>query len=83
MSQPAYLADAMLRETAFAWFRGFVEPGRKFGPTSLSEPREKLVARFRRAVKHINGTYDVAGLCRQFPARMEKLRLAGGDHIGK
>ena len=47
------------------------------------ESREAFGTRLREIARFINGTYNVAGLCRSFPDRIQKLIDVDGDNIKK
>ena len=79
--QPPDLPDVLLHETAVAWVRGFfkkrpfkVKKKVKHNPTLF----EKML---RQCELHINKNYDVTGLCKAFPRRVEALIKAKGDRL--
>ena len=47
------------------------------------ENRQEFATRLRRAVQHTNDHYDVAGLCREFPERIDKLKDGCGEKPDK
>ena len=77
--QPGALQEVMLHETAVAWVR------RRETVTQTREPWRETVAEFgdrlRGICQHINEKYDVEGLCRKLPGRLQKIVDAGGDRI--
>ena len=79
--QPGSLQEMMLHETAVAWIR------RGLTWTLPSKPWEETVedysARMREVVQKINDEYDVDGLCRELPARLEALYSAQGGKLRK
>ena len=72
----------MLHETAVSWFRSKM---RREKPSVLPwlETRAQWKARAARCVRAINADYDVAALCREFPARLLDCQERGGDRIPK
>ena len=72
--QPGSLQELMLHETAVAWIR------RGLTWTLPAKPWEETVedfsARMRGVVQKINDEYNVDGLCRELPARLEALYSA-------
>ena len=77
--QSGAMGDLMLHETAVAWIRKREERCR------LVRPWEESAAEFKTRMKeicqHINDNYDVEGLCRQLPRRLQELREKEGDRI--
>ncbi len=71
--------EVLLHETAVAWVR------RREAVTRASVPWTETVAEFgsrlRSICQHTNGTYDVEGLCRGFPKRVQAVIDAEGDRI--
>ena len=56
----------------------------------VTQPREpaketpdQYAARLRGICQYINANFDVDGLCRGFPGRVQTLVNREGDHIGK
>ena len=76
------MGDVLLHETAVAWFRKRMRTER---PEVLpwEETQDMWVKRARRAVAAINQEYDVAGLCREFPERLQDLVDDGGERLRK
>ena len=76
------MGDLLLHETAVSWFRSKM---RREKPSALPwcETRAQWTARAARCVAAINAEYDVAGLCREFPARLHDCKERGGDRIPK
>ena len=76
------MGDVLLHETAVAWFRKRMRTER---PEVLpwEETQDMWVKRARRAVAAINQEYDVAGLCREFPERLQDLVDGGGERLRK
>ena len=74
--QPGRLSDLMLHETAVSWIRSLLAitlPARPW-----QESPQQLIARLKRVAGKVNADYDVAGLCRELPARVEELVRRGG-----
>ena len=76
------MPDLLLHETAVSWFRSQM---RRLKPVVLpwEETRSQWLARATRAVQNINDTHDVAGLCREFTARLEMCREGAGERLPK
>ena len=76
------MPDVLLHETAVAWFRNVF---RKIKPDVLpwEETPEQWARRAKRAVALVNAKYDVAGLCRQFPSRLQAGIDGGGERLSK
>ena len=76
------MGDLLLHETAVSWFRAKM---RREKPSVLPwcETRAQWKVRTARCVRAINKEYDVAGLCREFPARLLDCQERGGDRIRK
>ena len=74
--QPGSLQETMLHETAVAWIRlglACTSPAMPGEETS-----EDFSARMQKMAQKINEEYDVDGLCRDLPTRLEALCNAGG-----
>ena len=76
------MPDLLLHETAVSWFRSQM---RRMKPAvhPWEETRSQWLALAKRSVQNINATHDVAGLCREFPARLEMCREGGGERLPK
>lgn len=76
------MGDLLLHETAVSWFRSKMKREK---PVVLPwcETRAQWKARAARCVKAINAEYDVAGLCRGFPARLADCQDRLGDRLPK
>lgn len=79
--QPGNVADCLLHETAVPWIKRLIRVGGKFGPSKHGEGVASFYRRLRKAVRHVNQHYDVAGLCRQFKSRLDQLVENGGDRL--
>ena len=79
--QPGSLQEVLLHETAVAWIR------RRESQTQPRQAWTETVAEFssrlRAIAQHINNNYDVDGLCRGLPKRLQLLIDAEGDRIPK
>ena len=76
------MGDVLLHETAVAWFR---KKMRQYKPEVLPwmETVEMWTLRARRAVASINKEYDGAGLCREFPSRLQCVAEGLGERLRK
>ena len=76
------MPDLLLHETAVSWFRLRM---RKERPEVLpwNETQEQWAKRARKAIAYINQEYDVAGLCREFPQRLEDVVDGEGERLRK
>ena len=70
-AQPADIGDVLLHETAISWLRRQEEKSRPVKP--WEETPAELDKRLQRAAGHISRTYDVRGLCMEFPRRLHML----------
>ena len=79
--QPPDLPDVLLHETAVAWVRGFF----KRRPFKVKKKVKHNLIPFAKMLRqcelHINKNYDVAGLCKAFPRRIQALIKAKGDRL--
>ncbi len=71
----------MLHETAVAWLRSKMQ--RSCIARPWQETREQHKAHMQQACREVNMEYDVEGLCRQLPERLERLKLKLGDRLKK
>ena len=79
--QPGSLSDLLLHETAVAWLRYKMKlstPARPWKETS-----EQHKARLQEACRKVNAEYNVEGLCKQLPERLDKLKEKKGDRLKK
>ena len=79
--QPGSLQELMLHETAVAWVRRgltWTLPARPWEETT-----EAFGARLREVVRKVNDEYNVEGLCRELPTRVEILYDAEGGKLQK
>ncbi len=79
--QPGNLQEVMLHESAVAWIR------KRETVTQCRQPWTETAAgfsaRLRSICQYINANYDVEGLCKDLPNRLQKVRDKGGDRINK
>ena len=79
--QPPDLPDVLLHETAVAWVRSFFKK-RPFKVKKKVKHNFTLFAKMLHQCElHINKNYDVAGLCKAFPRRIQALIKAKGDRL--
>ena len=76
------MGDLLLHETAVSWFRSKMRR-EKPAVVPWMETRAQWKVRAARCVREINAEYDVAGLCREFPARLLDCQEREGDRIRK
>ena len=76
------MTDMLLHETAVSWFRNVM---RREKPEVLPwlETLDQWTQRARKAVAFVNNNYDVAGLCREFPDRLQRVKDGGGERLSK
>ena len=79
-AQPGNLAQVLLHETAVAWTRHRLTLSLPAAPWE-EETREAFGARLREAARYSNANYDVEGLCRSFPKRIQDLVDREGDNL--
>ena len=71
----------MLHETVVRWIR--FEERRSLPKRPWEETEEEFEARLRDIAQKVNTSYDLEGLCRELPARIDKLVEMKGERIGK
>jgi hypothetical protein len=71
----------MLHETAVAWIRHLETQTLPTRP--WEETAEAYATRLKSIVAKINREYDVEGLCRELPQRVDKLHTGRGRKLGK
>jgi hypothetical protein len=76
------MGDMLLHETAVSWFRGRMRR-EKPDVVPWEETRAQWAVRAARCVRQVNAEYDVAGLCREFPARLRDCIAREGDRLPK
>ena len=73
--------DMMLHETAVAWLRKRL--ALTLPPKPWLESREAYGARLKAEAAFVNGHYNVDGLCKDFPPRLDAVIAKYGDRIFK
>ena len=76
------MGDMLLHETAVAWFRSKMKR-EKPATHPWEENRAQWSTRAARCVRQINAEHDVAGLCREFPSRLEQRLESEGERLRK
>ena len=72
----------LLHETVVAWVRKYFRKHPYRNPhKTKAQNYQAFLQCLRDAEAHINRTYDVAGLCASFPARIDDLIKARGDRL--
>ena len=79
--QPGHLQEVMLHETAVAWVRALQKTTSPKQP--WEETREASGERMRGIARRVNSEYNVEGLCREFPDRIQCLIDVEGDNPKK
>ena len=77
--QPGNLQEVLLHETAVAWVRRREAVSQPLRP--WKETPAEYAARLRSICQYINANFDVEGLCRKFPERLQLVVDAEGDRI--
>ena len=77
--QPGELQEIMLHETAVRWIR--CHERRTLPRKPWEETEEQFVARLKSIAAYINKEYDVEGLTRGFPKRIDALLKSKGERI--
>jgi hypothetical protein len=76
------MGDLLLHETVVAWFRSRMRRERPV-VRPWEETRAQWATRAARCMRAVNAECDVAGLCREFPARLQACLEQGGDRLRK
>ena len=79
--QAGNLQEVMLHETAVAWVRNREKVTQPKEP--WKETTQEFAARLRSICQYINDHYDVDGLCKEFPQRLQAIVNSQGDRINK
>ena len=77
--QPGELQEIMLHETAMAWVR--VRLSRTVPRGAWKETVPDYFARLKHVASYINDNYNVEGLSRELPQRVQDVIDAEGDRI--
>ena len=79
--QPGQLQDFLLHETAMAWMRDRLK---KTKPRQAwTETVDAYRSRLKACAAYCNENYDVEGLCREVPGRLQELVKRQGDRLPK
>ena len=79
--QPPDAPDVLLHETVAGWIKKYLQK-EKFNRTDgLEQGLERLKQAMADCKRHINQEYDVEGLCRSFPGRLQELVDATGQRL--
>ena len=70
-----------VHETAVAWLRSLLSQSTPRAPAE--ETRDAYLTRLREACAHVNDNFDVAGLNRELPGRVQQLLELKGDKLRK
>ena len=73
------LQEVMLHETAIAWLRHRLKVSLPARP--WLETRAEFAARLKEQAQYVNENYNVEGLCKGFPARIEAVFARNGDRL--
>ena len=79
--QPPDIPDVLLHETVVPWVRGYFKQLPFKWTPKVDDNLKLFVRRLKECERHINANYDVAGLCRKFPSRLNELIVANGDRL--
>ena len=74
-------SKVMLHETSVSWMRHRLTISTPVNPAT--ETREEYVSRLKRVCAEIHANYDLEGLSRAFPSRVQAVKAAEGDRIAK
>ena len=81
-AQPPDIGDVLLHETTVSWLRSEEAKSRPREP--WKETPVQLEKRLQQAARKINKSYDVRGLCMEFPQRLESLiKKTKSDRLSK
>ena len=79
--QPGNLQEVLFHETVVSWVRA--REAVTLPKEPWKETPEEFAARFRDICRYINQEYDVNGVCKSFPRRVQMVVDAEGDRINK
>ena len=82
-AQPPDIADWLPHETAISWLRAGLIKSMATVPVAWEETPQEFERRLHGVVKSINSHFDVHGLCREVPERLDDLILREGDRLAK
>ena len=80
-AQPPDVPDVLLHETVAGWVKNFLKKQHFNRVDSLERSKERLVSLMDECKRHINAEYNVDGLCRSFPTRLQELVDAKGARL--
>ena len=80
-SQPGQLGDVLLHETAVSWIRA--RERKTVPPRAWEETYSAFSQRMKSIVNDFNAKYNVDGLCREFPGRLDDLVAKKGGKLKK
>ena len=81
--QPPDIPDALPHETAAGWRRSYMKKHPLQKGKGIAAMEQQLRERLGDCAAHINANYDVDGVCRAFPARLQEVVVAGGERLGQ
>ena len=79
--QPGDLADLFMHETVAGWVDRFFTKHPLKPSRSVADNTDFFFERMVACESHINANYDVDGLCRSLPRRVEELIQANGNRL--
>ena len=79
--QPGNLQEVLLHETIVSWVRA--REAVTVPKETWNETPEEFAGRLRDTSRYIHEFYDVSGVCKNFPKRVQKVVDADGDRINK
>ena len=82
-AQPPDISDVLLHETAISWLKDRLHRSTRTVQIPWEETPTDFAARLHVVVAGINDDCNIAGLCREFPERLRRLRASGGDRLPK
>ena len=79
--QPGMLQEMMIHETTASWIRKGL--AQTLPAHAWEESVDDSASRLKEVARRVNMHYDVDGLCRALPARIQLLLDAQGGKLGK
>ena len=79
--QPPDVPDVMLHETVVSWVRAYFRKKPFKWVPRVDDNCRLYREMLKMCEKHTSNQYDVAGLCKSFPRRINELVDAGGDRL--
>ena len=77
--QSGQMGDVLLHETSVSWIRAKLVQNSPARP--WEETREQFKSRMQEVCRQINAEFDVEGLCRKLPKRLQQLKDREGDRL--